>query len=68
MMKTLQKSVSSKVGNAVFHVSVHLSLRTFRSATRAGGMDYLSVELNVSSGWGPGGFQGGTNLSPREGF
>ena len=66
MMKTLQKSVSSMAGNAVFHISVRLSLRTFRSATRAGGMDYLSAELNVSSGWSPGGFQGRTNLSPRE--
>lgn len=40
--------------DSVFHVSVGLSLRTFCSA-RAGGMGYLSVELNVFSrleSWG----------------
>lgn len=43
--------MSLKLGNSMFHISVGLSLRTFRSATRAGGMDYLLVGLNVSSGY-----------------
>lgn len=52
MIKTLQEiSVSLRLGNSMFHISISFSLRTFCSATRAGGMDYLLSGLNVSSGY-----------------
>lgn len=73
MIKTLQENpVSLRLGNSMFHISVSLSLRTFRSATRADGMDYLLSGLNASSGYKTGArspewhFQGKTNLSLRK--
>lgn len=43
-----ENAVALRLENSMFHISVSLSLRTFRSATGAGGMGYLLARLSVS--------------------